>query len=207
MSESLTQHRGIAAILPRDNVDTDQIIPSRELKSVSRTGLADGLFAGWRYLTPGSRDPNPDFVLNQTENTGATILISGENFGCGSSREHAVWALKEFGIRVVIASSFGEIFHGNCIRNGLLPISLSKEIIARLTAESSPVEIQVDLKQQTLVSARQTDVIIPFEIGAFAKRLLTEGLDPIALTLKSREKIEAFFEADVPRRPWVYSAG
>ncbi|MEM7460532.1 MAG: 3-isopropylmalate dehydratase small subunit [Pseudomonadota bacterium] len=207
MSEPLTQHRGIAAILPRDNVDTDQIIPSREMKSVSRDGLADGLFAGWRYLAPGARDPNPDFVLNQTENTGATILISGENFGCGSSREHAVWALKEFGIRVVIASSFGEIFHGNCIRNGLLPISLPKETIARFAVELAPVEIQVDLEQQTLVSARQPDVIIPFEIGAFAKRLLTEGLDPIALTLKSREKIEAFFEADAPRRPWVYSAG
>ncbi|MEM7640334.1 MAG: 3-isopropylmalate dehydratase small subunit [Pseudomonadota bacterium] len=207
MSEPLVQHQGIAAILLRDNVDTDQIIPSREMKSVSRDGLADGLFAGWRYTAPGSRVPNPDFVLNQPESRDATILVGGENFGCGSSREHAAWALKEFGFRVVIAKSFGEIFHGNCIRNGILPIALPAQPIDALAAEPLPVSIQVDLKQQTLVSSGHPDEIIPFEIGGFAKRLLMEGLDPIALTLKRRDYIESYFADDAARRPWVYSAG
>ncbi|MEM9181063.1 MAG: 3-isopropylmalate dehydratase small subunit [Pseudomonadota bacterium] len=207
MSEPLVQHQGIAAILLRDNVDTDQIIPSREMKSVSRDGLADGLFAGWRYTAPGSRVPNPDFVLNQPENQDATILVGGENFGCGSSREHAAWALKEFGFRVVIAKSFGEIFHGNCIRNGILPIALPAQPIDALAAEPLPVSIQVDLEQQTLLSSRYPDEIIPFEIGGFAKRLLMEGLDPIALTLKRKDHIESYFADDAARRPWVYSAG
>ncbi|MEO1187904.1 MAG: 3-isopropylmalate dehydratase small subunit [Pseudomonadota bacterium] len=207
MTEPLRRLQGIAAILQRDNVDTDQIIPSREMKSVSRRGLADGLFAGWRYQAPGVRVPRPDFVLNRPENQGATILISGENFGCGSSREHAVWALKEYGIRVVIAISFGEIFHGNCIRNGLLPIALPAETIAGFCAEPAPVKLDIDLEQQTLISRRQHDITISFEIGAFAKRLLIEGLDPIALTLTNRGEIESYFAQDAVKRPWVYSAG
>ena len=207
MSQPLLRHQGVAAILMRDNVDTDQIIPSREMKSVSRDGLADGLFAGWRYTAPGSRVPNPDFVLNRPENHAASILVGGENFGCGSSREHAVWALKEHGFRVVIAKSFGEIFHGNCIRNGVLPIALPARQVDRLAMAPTPVKLQVDLEQQTLISSQDPDRLISFEIGAFAKRLLLDGLDPIALTMTQQDQIEAFFSDDAARRPWVYSAG
>ncbi|MEL6824708.1 MAG: 3-isopropylmalate dehydratase small subunit [Pseudomonadota bacterium] len=207
MLKPLLRHTGIAAILMRDNVDTDQIIPSREMKRVSRDGLADGLFAGWRYTAPGSRVPNPDFVLNRPENHAASILVGGENFGCGSSREHAVWALKEYGFRVVIAKSFGEIFHGNCIRNGILPIALPAKQVERLAMAPAPVKLQVDLEQQTLISSQDPDRLISFEIGAFAKRLLIDGLDPIALTMTQQDQIEAFFSDDAARRPWVYSAG
>ena len=207
MLKPLLRHTGIAAILMRDNVDTDQIIPSREMKRVSRDGLADGLFAGWRYTAPGSRVPNPDFVLNRPENHAASILVGGENFGCGSSREHAVWALKEYGFRVVIAKSFGEIFHGNCIRNGILPIALPAKQVERLAMAPAPVKLQVDLEQQTLISSQDPDRFISFEIGAFAKRLLIDGLDPIALTMTQQDQIEAFFSDDAARRPWVYSAG
>ena len=132
MPQPLNQHTGIAAAIMRDNIDTDQIIPSREMKTVSRDGLGEGLFAGWRYTEPGGREPVPDFVLNRTEQQGTSVLISGENFGCGSSREHAVWALAEYGIRVIIAKSFGEIFHGNCLRNGVLPIALPAERLSTL---------------------------------------------------------------------------
>ncbi|MEM6556678.1 MAG: 3-isopropylmalate dehydratase small subunit [Pseudomonadota bacterium] len=207
MSKPLVRHQGVAAILMRDNVDTDQIIPSREMKSVSRDGLADGLFAGWRYTAPGSRVPNPDFVLNRPATHAASILVGGENFGCGSSREHAVWALKEYGFQVVIAKSFGEIFHGNCIRNGILPIALPARQVERLAMAPAPVKLQVDLEQQTLISSQDPDRLISFEIGAFAKRLLMDGLDPIALTMTQQDQIETFFSDDAARRPWVYSAG
>jgi len=205
MSEPLKTHNGIAAVLMRDNVDTDQIIPSREMKSVGRLGLADGLFAGWRYTDPSSRTPDPEFVLNKSDHVGASILIGGENFGCGSSREHAVWALKEFGIRIVIAKSFGEIFHGNCVRNGLLPITLSVEIVDGLAKKEQPLRLAIDLESQTLTVAG-TGETHAFAIDAYAKRLLVEGLDPIALTLKSGNEIDAFFERDRAERPWVYSA-
>ncbi|MEL6692440.1 MAG: 3-isopropylmalate dehydratase small subunit [Pseudomonadota bacterium] len=189
----------------RDNVDTDQIIPSREMKTVSRSGLAQGLFAGWRYSNVETRTPNLDFVLNQEAEQSASILIAGENFGCGSSREHAVWALQEFGFRVIIAKSFGEIFHGNCIRNGVLPITLDAVAVAKLAELGAPIVLAVDLGKQ-IVTHEQSQASMPFEIGEFAKRLLIEGLDPIALTMTNRSAIEAFFEKDTQRRPWVYSA-
>lgn len=206
MLEPFTHHEGVGAVLMRDNIDTDQIIPSREMKTVSRSGLGAGLFAGWRYTDAEGRTPNPNFVLNRPDAELASILISGENFGCGSSREHAVWALKEFGIRVVIAKSFGEIFHGNCIRNGVLPISLSSEIVDKMAASLAPATMTVDLVEQTVRSNHAPQHFIRFEIGEFAKRLLVEGLDPIALTLQDKEKIEGFFTRDANERPWVYSA-
>ncbi len=129
---------GVAAPLLRANVDTDAIIPSREMKSVSKHGLADGLFAGWRYLAIGGREPDPGFVLNQPAYAGTSILLAGENFGCGSSREHAVWALDEYGIRAVIAPSFAPIFQGNCVRNGLLPVRLDAGAVARLAEAVAP---------------------------------------------------------------------
>ena len=205
MPKAFAIHTGVAAAIPRDNIDTDQIIPSREMKAVSRDGLGEGLFAGWRYTKPGDREPNADFILNQSEYADTSILISGENFGCGSSREHAVWALAEFGIRVIVAKSFGEIFHGNCLRNGILPITLPAEEVDQLTAVQAP-SLTVDLPQQSLTCQQLPGWHATFEIGDYPKRLLIEGLEPIALTLKDKTQIDRFFDQDAKRRAWLYSA-
>lgn len=186
---------GIAAPLLRDNVDTDAIIPSREMKSTGRTGLAEGLFAPWRYSE--GRTPNPDFVLNQPDYARAPILLSGANFGCGSSREHAVWALAEHGIRCVIAESFAPIFAANCIRNGLLPVVLPQEAVRTLTGEM----VTVDLAAQS-VSANGQSWSFPIETEP--KAMLLEGLDGIDLTLKSLTEIEGWTREDRAARPWVY---
>lgn len=207
MPEAFHRHAGRAAVLPIDNVDTDQIIPSREMKTVSRDGLSEGLFAGWRYTKPGGREPVKDFVLNRPEMAGATVLVAGSNFGCGSSREHAVWALKDFGFRVIVAESFGEIFHGNCLRNGLLPVALSRDEVERLAASVSGREISIDLEAQTVTSPALPDWQGRFEIGAYPKRMLIGGLDPIGLTLTQDAEITAFIREDRLSRPWVYSAG
>lgn len=205
---SFLRHSGVAAPLLIDNIDTDQIIPSREMKAVSRDGLGEALFAGWRYQAPGGRTENPDFVLNRQAYRGAVFLIGGQNFGCGSSREHAVWALKEFGIRAIVAPSFGEIFFGNCIRNGILPIVADGGAVRALArfVEADPQDhlLTIDLPQQK-VSAKGADKLeVDFEVDAYAKRLLTEGLDPIGLTLKREAEIEAFLSADAASRPWIY---
>lgn len=205
MPALLRVHSGLAASLMIDNVDTDQIIPSREMKAVSRLGLADGLFAGWRYSDPDARVPDPDFVLNRPDQAGTTILISGENFACGSSREHAVWALAEYGIRVIIAKSFGAIFHGNCLRNGILPVTLPTEEVEALADAAGGREITIDLPAQTVTCDALPGWTGHFEIGAYPKRLLTEGLDPISLTLRQEADIAAFLRADARARPWVYS--
>jgi 3-isopropylmalate/(R)-2-methylmalate dehydratase small subunit len=203
MAEAFEIHEGLAVHLPADNVDTDQIIPSREMKSVSRTGLADGLFAGWRYEEPGGRTPRADFILNRDEARGASILISGRNFGCGSSREHAVWALAEYGFRVIIAQSFGAIFRGNCLRNGVLPIVLDEAPLRPW----APVErLTIDLPAQTVTREDDPGWVGTFAIDPFPKTLLREGLDPIAHTLKFRDAIETHLDADMAARPWVYSA-
>ena len=195
-----------AAPLLRANVDTDAIIPSREMRSVAKTGLADGLFAGWRYREIGSREPNPDFVLNQSGYAEARILLAGENFGCGSSREHAVWALLEFGIRAVLAPSFSPIFHSNCVRNGILPVRLSAESIADLAAavaaDPASRRVTVDLATQRVTSPDGT--VLEFEIEPEAREMLLEGLDAIDLTLKHRDEIAAFEARDRAARPWVY---
>jgi 3-isopropylmalate/(R)-2-methylmalate dehydratase small subunit len=179
----------IVAPLIRDNIDTDTIIPSREMTSTGRTGLADGLFAPWRYLE--GRVPDPAFVLNQIP--GAQIIAGGANFGCGSSREHAVWALAEFGIRAVIAISFAPIFRGNCIRNGVLPVVLPKDAIGALAGS----DVTIDLSAQTVAGHH-------FEIDAEAKMMLLEGLDAIDLTFKHTSAIAAFHARDRIARPWVY---
>jgi 3-isopropylmalate/(R)-2-methylmalate dehydratase small subunit len=189
-----------AAPLLRDNIDTDTIIPSREMKSTGKTGLADGLFAPWRYLTPGGRDPDPAFVLNQPRYTGARIILSGSNFGCGSSREHAVWALVEYGIRAVIAPSFAPIFAGNCIRNGIVPVVLAADIVAEIASDGGPVTVDLQAQRVALDAERTW----PFDIGAEAKAMLLEGLDAIDLTLKHKAQIAAFFAADRQARPWIY---
>ena len=203
MVEPLTRHTGRAAVLRRDNVDTDQIIPSREMRSVSRTGLADGLFAGWRYTKPGGRLPNSDFVLNKPPQKSATILVSGSNFGCGSSREHAVWALAEYGFRAILAENFGEIFYGNCIINGIVPIVMEREKLHTLSADAE-IDLTIDLIAQTVSWPDDPDWTTEFSIDSYAKRLLTSGLDPIGLTQEKTEPIDAFLKQDAVARPWIY---
>ncbi len=203
MAEPLVTHAGYAGALMIDNVDTDQIIPSREMRAVSRTGLADGLFAGWRYVDAERRLEMPGFVLNRQPRP--SVLISGHNFGCGSSREHAVWALAEFGIRVIIAKSFGEIFHGNCFRNGLLPVILAEAEVDRIAAACDGAVIETDIREQTVRAPSLPGWEGTFRIGAFSKRMVLEGLDPIRLTMKDTGKISAFLAGDRDRRPWVYA--
>ena len=196
----------VAAPLIRANVDTDAIIPSREMKSVSKQGLADGLFAGWRYTAIGGREPDPAFVLNQPAYAGTRVLLSGENFGCGSSREHAVWALLEYGIRAVIAPSFAPIFHGNCVRNGILPVRLDAASIARLAETVAPDpqkrRLIVDLVRQRITGPDGQE--FGFEIEPEEREMLLEGLDAIDLTLKHRDAIEDFLARDRGQRPWIY---
>lgn len=199
--QAFTQHIGIAAPLLRINVDTDAIIPSREMKTVGKRGLAEGLFAGWRYTAQDSREPNPDFVLNQPEYAGASILLSGANFGCGSSREHAVWALVEYGIRCVIAPSFGAIFYNNCVRNGLLPIALDDANVKSL-ATATATSLHVDLQACTLTAADGR--VLHFSIEPAHHLMLLEGLDGIGLTQKSQALIDAHLSRDRAQRPWVY---
>ena len=183
----------IVAPLIRDNIDTDIIIPSREMKSTGKTGLAAGLFAPWRYTDPAARTPDPNFVFNQPDFVGAEILASGANFGCGSSREHAVWALAEFGIRSVLAESFAPIFYNNCIRGGIAPIVLPKAAINTLAGKSATI----DLSMQTING-------LHFDIDPEAKNMLLEGLDAIDLTLKHQSAITAWQTNDRSARPWIY---
>lgn len=193
---------GIAVPLLRENIDTDTIIPSREMKTVSKSGLADGLFAGWRYLTLGGRDPNPDFVLNQSRFRDAHILIGGSNFGCGSSREHAIWALAEYGFRVIVAPSFSPIFRANCVCNGVAPIVLSQDAVKTLADAADRGEpISVDIERRTVWTGTGS---WSFEMDDEARSMLIEGLDSIELTLTRRPEIEAFRAEDSARRPWVY---
>ncbi len=194
---------GVAAPLLRDNVDTDVIIPSREITSPARDGYGAKLFAPWRYTAPGGPE-SADFVLNQPPYRRAKILITGANFGCGSSREMAVWALWQFGIRCVIASSFGAIFRDNCIRDGLLPVVLPTATVAALAnaAAQQPEGWCVDLVACTVqVPDGSTQ---PFTIDAHEREQLLAGLDAIDLTWQHRSAIEAFAAADRQRRPWIW---
>jgi 3-isopropylmalate/(R)-2-methylmalate dehydratase small subunit len=205
--EPFTTLTAIGLPLLRANVDTDAIIPSREMKSASKTGLADGLFAGWRYAAIGSREPAPGFVLNDPAYHGAQILLGGENFGCGSSREHAVWALLEYGFRCVIAASFAPIFQNNCIRNGVLPVQLPAAAIAQLDAwlsiDPQARLLTVDLPQQRVRT--QEAASFGFQIDALSKEMLLAGLDEIDLTLSRSALIREFLAADRLQRPWIYS--
>jgi len=204
-AKAFRTHSGLAAPLPIDNVDTDQIIPSREMRRVGRDGLGLGLFAGWRYIEANERVPDPAFILNREGFQRASILIAGENFGCGSSREHAVWALAEFGFRVIIAKGFGDIFFNNCLRNGLLPVVLPAAEVDRLleAARRAPVSLTVSLLDQT-VRRDGVEGALSFAIDPFQRRLLVEGLDPIGLTLKEKAQINAHIERDKAVRPWLY---
>jgi 3-isopropylmalate/(R)-2-methylmalate dehydratase small subunit len=195
---------GVAAPLLRDHIDTDVIIPSRDITSPARDGVAAKLFAPWRYLAPGGPE-NPDFVLNREPWRQAVILIAGENFGCGSSREMAVWALAQFGIRCVVAAGFGAIFRDNCIRNGLLPVELPGPTVAALAAlaQTRPQGWCVDLQACALHAP--DDQAINFEFDGREREMLLAGLDAIDLTWQHRPAIEAFEAADRLRRPWVWA--
>lgn len=187
----------VAVPLRRDNVDTDAIIPSREMKSTGRTGLAAGLFASWRYSDLAARTPDPSFPLNQPAAKGAAILLGGANFGCGSSREHAVWALAEYGFACIIAESFAPIFRANCIRNGVLPVTLSRDTIDPMEWQT----VQIDLATQQVTYGEQLHL---FGIDAEPKEMLLEGFDAIDLTLKARPQIDGWTAQDRATRPWIY---
>jgi 3-isopropylmalate/(R)-2-methylmalate dehydratase small subunit len=210
--EKFTLLDGLVAPLDRANVDTDAIIPKQFLKSILRTGFGPNLFDEWRYLDHGEpgmdnnqRPLNPDFVLNQTRYHGASILLTRKNFGCGSSREHAPWALDQFGFRALIAPSFADIFFNNCFKNGLLPIVLNEEIVDYLfnqVRDNEGLHLQVDLASQT-VSLKTTGESFPFEVDAFRKYCLLNGLDDIGLTLVHAEKIRAFEQKHIAACPWL----
>ena len=206
MMEPFEQHTGIAAPLIQLNIDTDAIIPSREIKSVSKKGLEDGLFAEWRYLSLKTRKENPEFILNQEPYRSASLLLTGENFGCGSSREHAAWALSQWGIRVIVAPSFGSIFYNNCIQNGILPVVLETEKIRELQTfvELNPAvnQLIVDLRATTITAGSNTKY--RFYIEPSNQKNLLQGIDAIESTLKLMPSIEAFEKNDNQIRSWVY---
>jgi len=200
--EKFTKLEGVAAPLRMINVDTDMIIPKQYLKTIKRTGLAKGLFAEKRYNDDGNE--HPDFVLNKPAYRKATILVAGDNFGCGSSREHAPWALLDFGIRAVISTSFGDIFYNNCFKNGILPIKVSPEDLEKLFDDAergANATLSIDLEKQQI---RGPDGgMIRFEIDPHRKHCLLHGLDDIGLTLEKRPKISAYEEKAKAERPWV----
>ena len=207
-----TQHTGLVAPLDRANVDTDQIIPKQFLKSIRRTGFGPNLFDEWRYLDVGqpyqdnSRRPlNPDFVLNHERYQGASVLLARENFGCGSSREHAPWALEEYGFRSIIAPSYADIFFNNSFKNGLLPIILSEAEVDELfkVVEANPgYQLKVDLQAQTVT--REDGTVHTFEIDAFRKHCLLNGLDDIGLTLVDGDAIATFEAKHRASQPWLF---
>jgi 3-isopropylmalate/(R)-2-methylmalate dehydratase small subunit len=204
--ERFVRLRGLAAPLLRPNIDTDVIIPSREITSPAREGYGDKLFASWRYLEPDRR-PDPSFVLNRAPFDRAQILIAGENFGCGSSREMAVWAIRQFGFRCVIAPSFGAIFRANCYRNGVLPVALPQTTVEALAhaAESGALELEVDLEA---CEVRAPDGrTYRFDAPGPEREMMLAGLDEIGLTLARSDAIAAFQARDRERRPWIWSAG
>ena len=200
--QKFTTLTGVAAPLPMINVDTDKIIPKQYLKTIERTGLGKALFDELRYNADGSE--KPDFVLNQPAYRKAEILVAGENFGCGSSREHAPWALLDFGIRAVIAPSFADIFHSNCFKNGILPIALPAETVAQLMDDArkgSNARLTIDLANQTVT--RPDGQVVHFEIDQFRKHCLLDGLDDIGLTLKKESAIAKFEDRRKQAQPWL----
>jgi len=213
MKNTFTFHRGRAVPLDRDNIDTDQIIPKQFLKSIKKSGFGPNLFDAWRYEDEGfpgqdisQRKPNKEFILNQERFNGADILISKKNFGCGSSREHAVWSLMDFGFKVVIAESFADIFYNNCFNNGLLPITLSSEEISMmLNFAEEGKEIEIDLENQVIFF--EDNEIATFEIDPFRKKCILEGLDEIGLSLIHAAEIKEFEEKRAMESPWIFKIG
>jgi len=209
--QAFTVHKGLVAPMDRANVDTDAIIPKQFLKSIQRSGFGPNLFDAWRYLDPGqpgqdpaSRKPNPNFVLNQPRYKGASILLARENFGCGSSREHAPWALEQYGFRALVAPSYADIFFNNCFKNGVLPITLPAAQVARLFDEVAGFvgyQLMIDLPRQVIVKPDGSE--IAFDMEAFRKYCLVNGFDDIGLTLRHADKIRAFEAERLARQPWL----
>lgn len=209
--EQFTIHTGLVAPLDRENVDTDAIIPKQFLKSIKRTGFGPNLFDEWRYKDVGEpgqdnskRPLNPDFVLNQPRYKGASVLLARKNFGCGSSREHAPWALQQYGFRAIIAPSFADIFFNNCFKNGILPIVLPQDAVDVLMEDArkgANARMTVDLENQTVTSS--DGVVFSFEMDPFRKHCLLNGLDDIGLTMEKAPRIESFETQMAQARPWV----
>ena len=209
--DKFTIHLGLVVPLDRENVDTDAIIPKQFLKSIRKTGFGPNLFDEWRYLDhgepgmdPATRKPNPDFVLNQPRYQGASILLARKNFGCGSSREHAPWALQQYGFRALIAPSYADIFFNNCFKNGVLPIVLPEATVARLFDEVTAFpgyRLTVDLERQRVVKPDGTD--LPFDVQPFRKYCLLNGFDDIGLTLRHQDKIKVFEAERLAKKPWL----
>ena len=200
--DKFVKFTGVAAPLKITNIDTDMIIPKQYLKTIKRTGLGTGLFSELRFKEDGSE--NPDFVLNKPAYRKATILVAGDNFGCGSSREHAPWALKDYGFRVVISTSFADIFYNNCFQNGILPAKVSAEDLGKLMDDAergANATITVDLEKQEIYGP--DGGVVKFEIDQFRKQCLLEGLDDIGLTLVKAPKIAAFEQGNSAQRPWI----
>ena len=211
--DKFIQHAGIVAPLDRENVDTDAIIPKQFLKSIHRSGFGPNLFDAWRYLDtgepgmdPSTRKPNPDFVLNQPRYQGASILLARKNFGCGSSREHAPWALQQYGFRAIVAPSFADIFFNNCFKNGLLPIVLPDFHLDHLFQEVAAhlgYRLAIDLPAQTV--ATPSGQVMRFEVEPFRKECLVNGWDDIGLTLRRQDAIRAYEEKRRAAEPWIFS--
>jgi 3-isopropylmalate/(R)-2-methylmalate dehydratase small subunit len=204
-------HKGRVAPIDRENVDTDAIIPKQFLKSIKKSGFGPNLFDAWRYLDagfpgqdPASRRPNPDFILNQARYQGASVLLGRRNFGCGSSREHAPWAIEQYGFRALIAPSFADIFFNNCFKNGVLPIQLPESEVSRLFDEVAAFvgyELTIDLERQLILKPDGTS--LAFEVQPFRKFCLLGGYDDIALTLRHADKIRSFEAERLLKRPWL----
>ena len=209
--QTFTLLKGLVAPMDRENVDTDAIIPKQFLKSIRKTGFGQNLFDEWRFLDagypgqdPDSRQPNPDFVLNQPRYAGAAILLARKNFGCGSSREHAPWALDQFGFRAIIAPSYADIFFNNSFKNGLLPIVLSESQVGQLFDEVAAFPgytLTIDLERQVVIKPGGDE--LPFEVQAFRKYCLLNGFDDIGLTLRHADKIKAFEAHRLAQKPWL----
>jgi 3-isopropylmalate/(R)-2-methylmalate dehydratase small subunit len=209
--EPFRVHTGLVAPIDRENVDTDAIIPKQFLKSIKRSGFGPNLFDQWRYLDPGepgqdpaARKPNPDFVLNQPRYAGASVLLARKNFGCGSSREHAPWAIQQYGFRALVAPSFADIFYNNCFKNGLLPVVLPESQVAKLFDETAAFvgyRLTIDLERQVVVTPDGAE--LAFDVEPFRKQCLLNGWDDIGLTLRHAEKIKAFEAERLARMPWL----
>ena len=209
--QAFTVHKGLVAPMDRENVDTDAIIPKQFLKSIKRSGFGPNLFDEWRYLDKGEpgqesvvRKPNPDFVLNQPRYAGVSVLLARKNFGCGSSREHAPWALEQYGFRALIAPSYADIFFNNCFKNGVLPIVLAEAQVSQLFDEVLAFpgyQLTVDLPRQVVIKADGSE--LPFDVQPFRKFCLVNGFDDIGLTMRHADKIKAFEAERLASKPWL----
>lgn len=203
---------GVVASIDRDNIDTDQIIPTEYLKSIKKYGFEDYLFDGWRYLDEGKlgiskdeRKQNPDFILNKEPFNKASILLTRDNFGCGSSREHAVWALRDFGIKTVIASSFGDIFYNNCFKNGVLPIKLNKDQIDNLFKSFKDVSGELSISLDSKKISQNEKELYAFDVEENLLERIIYGLDDVDMTLKFKDKIASFEQERKQEKPWIFS--